>query len=303
VNPERTFSQTSLPSDLPAATGNAGDAAMALADPLDAELPLQQARSDQDLAGVYDLVRSVRLVASQEEESALVEALVGPRHATTVAFLNQHGINLAYRNVNFRNNLRRSDVLLRDGVGTEVAMKLLGCHPGLNINGTDFIPKLLMAAAAHNLSIAVLGTKDPWLSGAIVRLREMGLRVVASLDGFQDTAAYVALVRETNPNVVLLGMGMPRQEEVADLLARTDSTPRLIINGGAILDFYAGRVKRAPSLFRAIRAEWIWRLLNEPKRLASRYITGGFAFFGTLARLFVLHMNAGPADARTEGQP
>ena len=52
----------------------------------------------------------------------------------------------------------------------------------------------------------------------------------------------------------------------------------LIVSGGDIADFLAGRFERAPKLMQRVRLEWLYRLAREPKRLASRYLSGGAAF-------------------------
>ncbi|HTM76117.1 MAG TPA: WecB/TagA/CpsF family glycosyltransferase, partial [Devosia sp.] len=259
-------------------------------------------KQGQDLKAVYDLLMGIRIIATKAEETELIEELVQPSQTTTLAFLNQHGINLALSNASFRGDLAQSSVLVRDGVGSEVALLLVGRQSGLNINGTDFIPHLLQAAMRKNLSVAVIGTNEPWLSRAGEKLRQMGVRLVASVDGFREVADYPAIVAEADPDIVVLGMGMPRQEAVASLLAERADRPRLIISGGAILDFHAERFMRAPLWFQKSRLEWLWRLIHEPKRLGPRYIAGGFAFAGTLARLFLLRRGS-EARGGGESQP
>ena len=92
--------------------------------------------------------------------------------------------------------------------------------------------------------------------------------------GFHDTEHYVDIVERTKPELVILAMGMPKQETVALALRAALNEPTTIVNGGAILDFLGGKVARAPEWMRRARIEWVYRLVNEPWRLASRYVVG-----------------------------
>ncbi len=209
-------------------------------------------------------------------EAAFIETLLALDRTAVVSFLNQHAFNLAYSDAAFGEHLQSADFLLRDGVGIELGLALLGIRAGQNMNGTDFIPRLLLES--NGRSAAIFGTKEPWLGKAVSALSGEGVFVVASLDGFQPDETYVAKVASSDPDIVILGMGMPRQEKLAAMLARLPGRPRLIVNGGAILDFYAERFTRAPQWVRKLRLEWLFRLVQEPRRLAERYILGGAQF-------------------------
>jgi exopolysaccharide biosynthesis WecB/TagA/CpsF family protein len=80
--------------------------------------------------------------------------------------------------------------------------------------------------------------------------------------------------------LIILGMGMPRQEIVALALRAALHRPCLIVCGGAILDFLGGRVPRAPRLLQGLGLEWAWRLAREPRRLFRRYVLGNPVFIG-----------------------
>jgi N-acetylglucosaminyldiphosphoundecaprenol N-acetyl-beta-D-mannosaminyltransferase len=85
--------------------------------------------------------------------------------------------------------------------------------------------------------------------------------------------------------VIVLGMGMPRQEEVAAVLRSALGYPCLIICGGAIIDFLGGKTSRAPGWMRAFGLEWLYRLGLEPKRLFRRYVLGNPLFIARALRL------------------
>jgi exopolysaccharide biosynthesis WecB/TagA/CpsF family protein len=229
------------------------------------------------------LLSRLDLICDAGAESALLDRLAHPSRPFVLSFLNQHGFNLAWSNPAFCQTLMDADVLLRDGVGISACLKIIGQEPGENMNGTDLIPRI--AARFEDRRVMLIGTVEPWLERAATLLKERGCDVVAQLDGFQTEAVYVDAVRAARPDLVILGMGMPKQERVAAELAKALDYPALIVNGGAIIDFLGGRVERAPQWVRAARMEWGFRLVQEPRRMFGRYVIGGFTFLGRIAKL------------------
>jgi exopolysaccharide biosynthesis WecB/TagA/CpsF family protein len=149
------------------------------------------------------------------------------------------------------------------------------------MNGTDFIPQITRAYSGRRA--ALFGTRSQWLDTAQDKLESEGLVVVARLDGFSPIETYLDLAAETKPDLVVLAMGMPKQEQVAVGLSERLTHPALIINGGAVLDFLGERVSRAPVFMRNTGTEWLYRLCLEPRRLARRYVLGIPIFFARVA--------------------
>lgn len=89
----------------------------------------------------------------------------------------------------------------------------------------------------------------------------------------------VAEIERQKVDILLVAMGTPRQEKWVDTFIRPEHA-RLVITVGALFDFVAGEIPRAPSAIRRLRVEWLYRFLQEPTRLASRYFVGGPVFIG-----------------------
>jgi N-acetylglucosaminyldiphosphoundecaprenol N-acetyl-beta-D-mannosaminyltransferase len=224
------------------------------------------------------LVRGLVRIHTPRAEQQLLATLAHPGKPTVLAFVNAHAMNSAATSREFFESVRAADVVLRDGIGMAILLKLLHLAPGLNLNGTDLIPKILRVYAGRR--IALFGTQDPWLSSAGEKIGETlapGSQLIGE-HGFHDTATYVRLAAEWRPDLVVLGMGMPRQEEVARELRATLDHPCLIVCGGAIIDFIGGKTSRAPRWLRATGLEWAFRLALEPKRLFRRYVIGNPVF-------------------------
>jgi exopolysaccharide biosynthesis WecB/TagA/CpsF family protein len=225
---------------------------------------------------MHAVLARVRPMACDAAVAALIADLAAAERVMVVSFVNQHGLNLCWSRPGFAGLLAGADVLLRDGVGVELCLGALGRAPGVNMVGTDFIPRLVRAFTGRR--VALYGTAEPWLGRAAAALRAEGCRLVSVLDGFAPAARYAGDVAAFGPELVVLAMGMGKQEEVARAIALGCAGPVVVVNGGAIADYWGGRFARAPRWMLAWRLEWLFRLVQEPRRLWRRYVTGGIAF-------------------------
>jgi exopolysaccharide biosynthesis WecB/TagA/CpsF family protein len=264
-------------------------------------LPLREIRTDADERNIAnDIVNSITVVNTDEAADALIEKCLTSRTARIISFVNAHAFNMCNRDGDFADALLQSDVILRDGIGMQLLFQKLNIDAGLNMNGTDLIPRLLDSAKGQ--TVGLLGTADPYLSNAVDHLTQAGHNVIVAQDGFQDKETYLALVEQHRPKVIVLGMGMPKQELVAAYLKENVTYNPLIINAGALIDFIGGKTKRAPRWVREIHMEWVFRLLSEPKRLFRRYVVGNAVFlsrFESIRASYVPALNV-PADLELE---
>lgn len=228
------------------------------------------------------IVKKIEVIDTAGGESALLARLTPATVPRVLAFVNAHAMNSCATDLAFFEALASADILLRDGSGMAILFRHTQRDPGLNMNGTDLIPKIL--ATFRGRSVALWGTRDPFLEQAVLRSeREFAVRVTSCADGFCDVNHYLRLARETLPDLIVLGMGMPKQEQLAKALRTQAAGPALIVCGGAILDFLGGKVVRAPKFMRRIGLEWLYRFALEPRRLFRRYVMGNPAFLLKLA--------------------
>ncbi len=232
---------------------------------------------------IIRILKTVRSIPDDATENQLLHDLTGLDAPTVLSFVNAHAINLSWHDSALRRTLIASDVLLRDGIGVEVVLPWFSVQPGLNMNGTDFIPKIITAFRGRR--IAVFGTRPPWLDTAANIIREQGGNVVCTSDGFQDSNHYLNLAKEHEPELIVLAMGMPKQELQSQRLKNELDHPCLIVNGGAVIDFMAGKVSRAPVFIRRMKMEWLYRLALEPRRMFDRYVIGNPLFLWRCHRL------------------
>jgi alpha-1,3-mannosyltransferase len=203
--------------------------------------------------------------------------------ALSVAFANANLLNLARTTPTFREILSRF-LVLNDGIALNVASRLIhGRTFPDNLNGTDFTPSFL-AGTSHQFRVFILGGEPGVADASLRQLSQIYTRhtFVGAHSGFfeeADNEEIIRSIRESKADVLLVGMGNPRQEWwLANHFRDTGCKLGLAI--GAFVDFSAGRVRRAPQLFRTLRVEWMFRLALEPQRLVKRYTVDTAQFFG-----------------------
>lgn len=197
-----------------------------------------------------------------------------------VVTLNPEMVMAARYNPELDAALRRGDLIVPDGYGVVWALRRSGCKGQERIAGVDLVENLFTAGAPGGLRVYLLGGADGVAEAAAGRIaaRWPGVRVVGTAHGFFPPPAEDEVIREINaarPQVLLVGMGLPRQELWLAGNWEKLQVPVGIGVGGA-LDLWAGKVKRAPSLWRKGRLEWLYRALQEPARFKRLLVLPGF---------------------------
>lgn len=190
----------------------------------------------------------------------------------------------------FRSTCSRAALLVPDGIPLLWAGRLQGTPLPGRVAGSDLISSLTAAAAAAGRSVFLLGGNPGTETGAARCLldRHPGLRVAGTAcpaSGFErDEAAMNQLVETltaARPDIVYVALGSPKQEVLMDRLAPT--LPQTWWLGvGISFSFLHGEIRRAPRWMQKSGLEWLYRLIQEPRRLAGRYLRHGIPFAGRL---------------------
>lgn len=188
-----------------------------------------------------------------------------------------------------RRAFRRADLVTLDGAPVVALARLLGIRSAQRNTGADLLVRQSELSATTGHSIAIVGGADTVGTTAQRALRDRfpGARVthvpLASLANATDEASApaVSALNALAPNVVFVCLGFPKQEEWFMHWER--SLPAAVyVGAGAAVDFAAGARKRAPRTAQRLGLEWVWRVAQEPGRLAKRYLIDSGPFF-TLA--------------------
>jgi N-acetylglucosaminyldiphosphoundecaprenol N-acetyl-beta-D-mannosaminyltransferase len=206
-----------------------------------------------------------------------------------VMYVNAHVLNQSREYPGLRDALEDADLVYCDGYGVRLAAKALDVEIPHRMTGADWIWDLATLCERSGQSLYLLGSEPGVTREAAERLRTRypRLSVAGSHHGYFETGSphddrVVEDINERAPDIVLVGMGTPRQE-----LWVEHNAPRLnagvVWTVGALFDYVSGRVPRAPHWLADNGLEWIFRLAIEPQRMWRRYLLGNPVF---LKRVF-----------------
>jgi alpha-1,3-mannosyltransferase len=242
-------------------------------------------------------------VAISDRASAVsrIDGALAAGEVLKIAFANAHTLNIAARDAKFRTALQDFYVL-NDGLGVDIASRIkFGMSFPENLNGTDFIPRYL-EQSRHALRLFLLGATARVVEGAAEAFQKTHPR--HTIAGFHqgyltaDSAPRVrAMIAAAKVDAVIVGMGNPLQELWIQQNA-VAAGAKLYFGAGALFDFAAGNISRAPAWVRSLRCEWMYRLASEPRRLWRRYLIGNGRFLLSVLR----DRHAPPAPAAQPAQ-
>jgi N-acetylglucosaminyldiphosphoundecaprenol N-acetyl-beta-D-mannosaminyltransferase len=205
-----------------------------------------------------------------------------------VCFVNADCFNIAASDTLYRRTLAAADMVLADGIGVRLAASAFGQKIRENINGTDMLPYLCETLQRSGKSIYLLGGKQGVAEDVVAWMRDRypALRVAGLQHGYfssSEEPGVLEAVRRARPAVLLVAFGAPKQEKWIAAHKR-ELGPAVAIGVGGLLDFYSGRVARAPVWMRELGLEWMFRFLQEPGRMWRRYFVGNAMFLLRVAR-------------------
>lgn len=186
----------------------------------------------------------------------------------------------AMSNQQLRDILSQADLVLPDGAGVVLGAKILGTPLKEKVAGIDFARNLMARLEHTDRTFYFLGSKPGVAEAAAEKLHlELpDLKICGMADGyFKDEAPVIADINEKKPDVLLVCLGAPKQEEFM-FRHREDLQVGLMLGLGGSLDGFAGNVKRAPRWMIRCNLEWLYRLIQEPKRIGRMMRLPKFLF-------------------------
>lgn len=166
--------------------------------------------------------------------------------------------------------LNASALVVPDGAGTVWAARHLGHAMPERVAGYDLAQELLRRAPAEGRRVYFFGAAPGVAEKAKAKAEQLypGIEIVGVRNGFfspADNAAIIAEIRAARPDLLLVALGVPKQEKwIAAHLAELDVP--VAIGVGGTLDVMAGVMKRAPHWMQKAKLEWLFRGLMQPKR-------------------------------------
>lgn len=195
---------------------------------------------------------------------------------------NGQGISYAKSNLEFSNAMRAADIVHADGMSVVFASKLLTRQPlPERVATTDFFHDAAKAAVQSGLSFYIFGGTESQNAKAVEGMLRLypGLTIVGRRNGYfqpDDEDAICRKIRESGADVLWVGLGKPLQEYWSVRNRERLCGLGWIKTCGGLYGYLAGEEKRAPEWVQYIGAEWFYRTLQSPRRLAWRYVVTNF---------------------------
>ena len=220
---------------------------------------------------------------TMREAVARIEAdLVSGNSTRTIFYVNADCLNKCYGDEGYRSLLKQADYVLPDGIGINLACRLLGSAMKENVNGTDMLPFLCEMAKHRGLKFFLLGGKP----GVADKMAEMiaqshEVEVAGVQHGYFDHQSesedVVDLINGSGADILLVAFGAPLQEKWVST-HKSRLTVGAAFGVGGLFDFYSGNTRRAPRWLRELGLEWVYRIIQEPGRMWRRYVIGNPLF-------------------------
>lgn len=209
-------------------------------------------------------------------ESAInyAKLLIEFKKGGQIITINPEMIEMGLKTPEFANILNNADLVIPDGVGVEIGLKIKGNNVE-RIAGIEFSYRLIEECAKSNFSVALIGAKPHIIEKTAQNLTTeiKKLNIVYIQDGyFEDIEKVLNELKEKAPRFVLVALGSPRQEEF--IKEAREMMPRSVMIGvGGSFDVWSGEVQRAPKIYQNLGIEWLYRTIKEPWRFKRIFPT------------------------------
>lgn len=243
-------------------------------------------------------LKSLEIFGSKAELASL------PEGKLLINTINAHSYNTARKDSLFAEALTNGDVLLPDGVSIVMACKWIKAKslPKERIAGWDLfvfeMEKLereseeLRTKSEESKIVMFMGSSQKVLDLIVKRAAEVypHLKVVTYSPPYktefsdEDNKAIIDAIHAANPDLLWIGMTAPKQEKWTYSHWKELNIHCHVGSIGAVFDFFAGTMKRAPMWWQEHGLEWLYRLLKEPKRMWRRYIIGNTLFLWNMVK-------------------
>ncbi len=218
----------------------------------------------------YDVLGVGIDAVTEAQALDMIQAFVregGPHQVVTA---NPEILDNATRTPALHALINRAALVTADGQGVLLAGRILGTPFPARVTGIELAEALCRESAARGLSLYFLGAEPGVVDEAAANMRAQypGVRIVGTHHGYfrkEGSAAVLADIKATQPDIVLVGMGSPYQEQFIDEELARLGVPVAIGVGGSF-DVLSGRVERAPEIFIRLRLEWLYRIASDRKR-------------------------------------
>lgn len=215
-----------------------------------------------------------RIIIDDLSLLSLIKGFNNKSENLLITYFNQHCFNIYNTNRRYGELIEDHFHIYLDGIGIYWAMKVLEFRYVKKINASDLNTRIIEYFIETKKKVFIIGGNFSKIQ--ILKAIKRGLTVISYKNGFfknNEISDLISDIVNKNPDIIIIGMGVPRQELFAIKLNEYING-KTIICVGNFIEFYLGTLNRSPKLLRNIGMEWSYRIYTEPRRLWKRYIFG-----------------------------
>lgn len=223
-------------------------------------------------------------VTNMEKTIAYITENLEELKGNYICVSNVHTTVMSYRDEAYRNVQNSGAMALPDGQPLSIVSRKRGFKEAQRVPGPDLMPRILKLSEEKGYTHYFYGSTEKTLAQlkkvlleAYPKLRIVGMysppfRTLSE----EEDAQITKQINDTHPDFVWVALGAPKQENW--MYQHKNKVKGLMIGVGAAFDFLAGTTKRAPSWMQKLCLEWVFRIMQDPKRMLPRYLNTNFAF-------------------------
>lgn len=230
----------------------------------------------------YPILNTYVNAVSMNETIHIIEEIIQERVPTQHVVINASKINLMEEDIELRNIVNSCPLINADGIAIIWAARKLGIPLKERVTGCDLFQKLIPVAEKKGYKIYLFGAKE----SVVVKVKEIferqypNIRIVGSRNGYfsqEEEPEIVKDIHDSGADMMFVAFSSPQKEYWISKYLQDLNIPFVMGVGGSF-DIVAGVTKRAPVWCQVCGLEWLYRFIQEPRRLWKRYMMGNIKF-------------------------
>jgi N-acetylglucosaminyldiphosphoundecaprenol N-acetyl-beta-D-mannosaminyltransferase len=212
----------------------------------------------------------------------LATRMIESRQPHQIVTANPIMVMSAVESPSYLSLLQGADLVVPDGAGIVWAANYVGNPVAERVTGFDLLHRLLQLGESKGWKVFLVGASPEMIEAAVgkLKLQYPALQLVGYRDGYfktEDDKSVIENIRKHHPDILLIGRSADKQEPWIAHYKQQLQVP-IIMGVGGSFDVLSGKLKRAPQIFRKLRLEWFYRLLQEPWRYKRMLVLPKFAY-------------------------
>ncbi|OGF45617.1 MAG: hypothetical protein A2452_00060 [Candidatus Firestonebacteria bacterium RIFOXYC2_FULL_39_67] len=215
-----------------------------------------------------------------EEIKQITLHLIAEKKSSIFVSLGSLTVMLARKDLAYRALIAEAELVICDGAGVALALKYLTGEEIPRIPGVDLVPFFAKLSEEKGFKLFLLGAKEDVINRAndLLKINFPNVNICGYLNGYFDiinSNEVIKTIKRASPDILIVGLGQPAQEKWLKENLKDLSVPVTIGVGGSF-DVIAGKIVRAPVIFRKLGLEWLFRMIIEPWRIKRNFALVGF---------------------------